>query len=301
MYYPYAWNVREERDPSRGLKDLNFYNIYDIPNSNVCDPNKGEHCSNTALNNLEQRQTFADWFTNFTLIPGEATLPEGFDDPYIDMLPSSGHPWFAPGTAPLVGNGCGVNGGNPDGCGLDEPYGTCCGNDGGCGGYAGGRSALEQAAEGLFDDAFVTVWQRGQVAEVYWNSGAKHRGGYAYRLCEAPNGDISKVTEECFQAGHLDFVGDKNWIGQGARSTKGQLEFVERDAQRTREGTYPPGSQWTRTNVPAAPNKGGNWSFKDLVQVPQDLKPGVYVLSHRWDCERTPQVWNSCATIHITE
>jgi predicted carbohydrate-binding protein with CBM5 and CBM33 domain len=38
----------------------------------------------------------------------------------------------------------------------------------------------------------------------------------------------------------------------------------------------------------------------DQVQVPADLSPGKYVLSLRWDCEQTPQVWFSCADISIT-
>ena len=46
----------------------------------------------------------------------------------------------------------------------------------GCGGYVGGRSAMEHAAEGLFDNAFETTWTRGQIAEVFWATGAKHRG-----------------------------------------------------------------------------------------------------------------------------
>lgn len=36
----------------------------------------------------------------------------------------------------------------------------------------------------------------------------------------------------------------------------------------------------------------------DKVRVP-DVPPGDYVLSFRWDCEATPQVWNSCADIKI--
>ena len=44
--------------------------------------------------------------------------------------------------------------------------------------------------------------------QVYWNSGAKHRGGYAYRLCKVNNGKYWHVTEECFQRGHLKFHGD---------------------------------------------------------------------------------------------
>ena len=42
------------------------------------------------------------------------------------------NPWAAPGTAPVYGEGCGVNGGNPfpNGCNQPNadpnPYGTCC-------------------------------------------------------------------------------------------------------------------------------------------------------------------------------
>ena len=71
---------------------------------------------------------------------------------------------------------------------------------------------MEHAADGLFDNAPVTSWTRGQIAEVFWASGAKHRGGYAYRLCKVPIGGISKITEKCFEDGHLDFAGDISWI-----------------------------------------------------------------------------------------
>jgi hypothetical protein len=40
------------------------------------------------------------------------------------------------------------------------------------------------------------------------------------------------------------------------------------------------------------------WSIVDKVQVPE-LVPGKYVLSFRWDCEQTPQVWASCANVEI--
>lgn len=48
-------------------------------------------------------------------------------------------------------------------------------------------------------------------------------------------------------------------------------------------------------------NTGGPllYSMVDLVQVPKNLKPGQYVLSQRYDCEQTLQVWNSCADITI--
>lgn len=47
--------------------------------------------------------------------------------------------------------------------------------------------------------------------------------------------------------------------------------------------------------------KGGywGWSIQDLVEVPQDIAPGNYLLSWRWDCEESTQVWQNCADIEI--
>lgn len=39
----------------------------------------------------------------------------------------------------------------------------------------------------------------------------------------------------------------------------------------------------------------------DTVKVPEDLDVGEYVLSFRWDCEQTPQVWTQCADITVSE
>jgi len=38
----------------------------------------------------------------------------------------------------------------------------------------------------------------------------------------------------------------------------------------------------------------------DRVQIPADIAPGEYVLSFRWDCEQTPQIWQNCADVTIT-
>jgi hypothetical protein len=43
-----------------------------------------------------------------------------------------------------------------------------------------------------------------------------------------------------------------------------------------------------------------NYYFVDQLQVPAAIDAGEYTLSWRWDCEETPQVWNSCADITIT-
>ena len=39
--------------------------------------------------------------------------------------------------------------------------------------------------------------------------------------------------------------------------------------------------------------------IEDALEIPADLEPGNYVLSFRWDCERTPQIWNTCSNIEV--
>jgi len=43
-----------------------------------------------------------------------------------------------------------------------------------------------------------------------------------------------------------------------------------------------------------------NFSVIEKVAVPQDLVPGEYLLSWRWDCEKSSQVWFSCADITVS-
>ena len=48
----------------------------------------------------------------------------------------------------------------------------------------------------------------------------------------------------------------------------------------------------------------GDWTLgmiSDKVVIPQDIKPGRYVVSWRWDCEETAQVWQNCADVNILE
>ena len=42
------------------------------------------------------------------------------------------------------------------------------------------------------------------------------------------------------------------------------------------------------------------FTIMDEVEVP-DLPPGEYVLSFRWDCEQTSQIWNACSNIRIID
>ena len=46
----------------------------------------------------------------------------------------------------------------------------------------------------------------------------------------------------------------------------------------------------------------GDWTLgmvSDKVRIPADIKPGRYVLSWRWDCEETAQIWQNCADVNI--
>ena len=77
-------------------------------------------------------------------------------------------------------------------------------------------------------------------------------GGYSYRLCKRPEEGV--VTEECFQASPLTFHGDSQWVQYGEGGEK--ISFL---ANRTTEGTWPEGSQWTKNPIPACLNPDGGW------------------------------------------
>ena len=97
----------------------------------------------------------------------------------------------------------------------------------------------------------------------------------------------------------MDFFGDTAWIYYKAKWKFDPKKWQAINAVRTRVGTYPPGSEWAKIELPIAPHKNSKWAFKDLVQVPEDLEAGDYVLSFRWECQNSPQVWNSCAYIKV--
>jgi len=273
-----------------------------------------------------------NWFTNFTFISGPPTLPDEMrtfqDTDGNDWTVT--HPWRSPGSAPLL-SPCGVGGGNPDGCPVGGPEGSCPG-----GGFAYGPYAEYVA----FPDVRITEWQIGSLVEVGWSITANHGGGYSYRLCKVPTEGV--VTEECFQQTPLEFVGEMQWVQYGQDG-----ERVEFRANRTRTGTYPKGSQWTKNPIPACLSERGGmyenlpgcqesgpqfpprgpgllgygirpyaenkhedtrgpiqsvdfmFTIMDVVQVPSNIPPGDYILSFRWDCEQTYQIWNTCSSIKI--
>lgn len=281
----------------------------------------GGHCA--AYGGIEIATGNCMWFTNFTFHNGPATLPDEMRTYQNPGWPGGvdyyyNNPWRAPGAAPVF-SACGVAGGNPEGCPVGDPTERDC---------PGGGFSYGPRAEDLdFPGVVTTEWTRGDTAEVGWGIMANHGGGYSYRLCPS----WEEPTEECFQRTVLDFAEDTQWVQYGEGGEK--VEFI---ANRTRIGTTPPGSQWTRNPIPAciepdggyfnaeddcpngtqfpppAPGLQGygetylapgratfKWTLMDRVLVPSDLVPGDYVLSFRWDCEQTPQIWNACAQIWV--
>jgi len=244
------------------------------------------------------------WYSNHVEIPGEATIPEFISQSDITCTHQAGHhdyerkfPWNSPGSAPVFGP-CGNLGGNPLGCQGDGEgkFGDCCSHH--CDAFAMGDNAEAYP----WDSPTVTEWRTGSYQEVAWYCGANHAGGYSYRLCKTPEGGISELTEECFQQTPLQFVGDLQWVQYGLDRKSGhRTELV---ANRTTEGTSPPGSMWTANPlIPHDEDNGdhdhGHGHIIDNIHVPTDLEPGEYVLSFRWDCKCSPQVWGACANILI--
>jgi len=276
----------------------------------------GQQCSSTDWNMPGPCM----WFSNYTFTDGQVTLPDWLRT-YQDIGGydySTHNPWRAPGSAPIY-SPCGVNGGNPQGCPLGDPTERDC--------PGGGSSHGVRAEELSWENSLRTTWKRGAAEEVGWGIIANHGGGYSYRLCK----EGQAITEECFRKTVLDFVGDFQWVQYGEGGER--VEFL---ANRTREGTSPPGSQWSRNPIPACIEPDGGWfsptaecsqgtqfpppapglegygetylapgaptffwTLMDLVEVPMDLEPGQYVLSFRWDCEQTSQVWNACSSITV--
>jgi hypothetical protein len=242
------------------------------------------------------------------------------------------HPWTAPGTAP-ISSPCGIDGGNIEGCPNGNP-----GKDGcAAGGYGHGPDARKWYQT---RQRFVTEWQAGSEVPIKWGITANHGGGYSFRLCKKP-ADLMDLTEECFQKGSLEFVGNTSTAIFDLDNLKERTEIPVYgislptghwrqnpipacgDASGgaflglcTKPYQFPPRANRTRFGIFEQSMAGfsgsagigglpstsplGKWAVEDKVKVPAALAPGDYVLSYRWDCEQTSQVWNMCADIKVT-
>lgn len=60
----------------------------------------------------------------------------------------------------------------------------------------------------------------------------------------------------------------------------------------------------TDPTVPTSNNEAGDYfpfSVVDKVLIPEDLEPGEYLMSWRWDCEQSSQVWLNCADVTVVD
>jgi hypothetical protein len=57
-------------------------------------------------------------------------------------------------------------------------------------------------------------------------------------------------------------------------------------------------SGYTGTYQPVG-HPGLPFSIVDKVAVPENLEAGDYLLSWRWDCEQSHQIWQNCADVRI--
>merc|ERR1712086_181216 len=283
MFSPPAWWDRggTNRNIGCGVLNLPDNEYSDKNNGSVWDPNP---------------DCMTLWYSNNVKIPGKASIPD--DQTCIHSLhhdDKKEYPWNAPGSAPVFGP-CGTLGGWPHGCNGDDngDFGDCC--SGNCDGFALGKNAEDYHWPGIIP---TTPWLAGSYQEVQWYVGANHAGGYSYRLCKLPEGGIKHLTEECFQEIPLDFVGDDQWVVYSGHNKRTEIQ-----AKRTSDGTFPHGSMWTANPFLPPYEEGGSIEYGhgqviDNVKVPAGLEPGEYVLSFRWDCKCTPQVWGSCSNVLI--
>jgi len=197
-------------------------------------------------------------------------------------------PWAAPGRAISLGGGCGIYGGNPYGCSVDNdtrPPGTPCGG----GTWSFGSRALDID----FPQAVTTEWELGSIQDVYWGTKGGHWGGYTYRLCKIPPEGKKGITEECFAQNVLKFSTPYTMMRHMLYPNEDWLKVDQDDLT---VGTYPAGSAWRHVTKYTKTVNG--YLRKDSVVVPESLPEGEYVLSLRWDTAE-PQVWSSCANIKL--
>jgi hypothetical protein len=113
------------------------------------------------------------WFSNNVKIPGPPSLASPdlrTVQPNVTGQPEDVYvasPWRAPGSAPVLGSGCGVGGGDK------LPYR----NGGHCPGCPQGLDGKHLPKVGKPEE-----WKRGGTAEVAWMIAANHGGGYSWRL-----------------------------------------------------------------------------------------------------------------------
>jgi len=283
----------------RPIEELSGHIVMSEPR--VRDPNSGVRVRSTKSWLTDQAYTggVGDEFKGLGPVTNLNNPNARKFDQCRDRCAANTNPWAAPGQAPSLGGGCGIFGGNPDGCPAHKdsrPPGSVCGQEAPLGRGQRGTSSFGTDAR-LFDfpQMITTEWEIGSEQEVVWTTRGSHKGGYTYRLCKMPKKGRTGITEKCFTKNVLEFATNFTMIKSLAALEEGWERFEQNDL---REGTYPKGSVWRPVGKIVA---GDGALRKDVVIVPSTLSPGDYVLGWRWDCAGGNQVWVSCSSVRLVE
>ena len=117
---------------------------------------------------------------------------------------------------------------------------------------------------------------------------------------------IWEFSEECFQKTPLEFIGTEREVRPEFNAT-----WTTEPVFQSNVGTWPKGSTWRKNHYFPPTNDPppgmmqkvkyiGRGQIKDKVKVP-DVEAGTYVVSWRWDCEASPQVWSGCANVELVD
>ena len=234
------------------------------------------------------------------------------------------HPWRAPGTA-VTFDACGISGGSTH----DNAPAAGFGNDTIVHrqGYPGSR---------LPPVSYKTVWKLNSTVEVAWGITANHGGGYQYRLCSKDE-PLTEACFQRHVLPFVGGTQTLRWA-DGAEVTINATRVSAGTTPAGSVWTKNPipactdlqGGDFGRgcDKPQFAPPPGCNetcWGFKrcedqlphvdcseyphwntreipnivDRVRVPPVLALGAWVVQWRWDCEQTPQVWNSCGDVTV--
>jgi len=235
------------------------------------------------------------------------------------------NPWRAPGSA-AVQDACGMAGGTKTDTSEWAYYDSTK--------YA---KKGDLGSQVLPEYHSSTVWTVGGIGETTWQVTANHGGGYSYRLCPASeplteecfqkyplefsgaqsivrsdgtrleiNGTF--VTEGTMPKGSMwalnpipaRCLSSDCRAGKPCRPASEDPLCARGDCtpcDDTPEPAFPPPCD-ERTWGICSGNEAGV-AVVDHVRVPENLKPGKYVLGWRYDCEATAQVWSNCADITI--
>ena len=135
MYFPPPWHNSapkgaviegDEATAAAWRPDTNWERVF------YTEPEDMEMCENSYCSYYMFNGDRCDFYSNYTHVPVEPFLPQEMyhnpsDSAGYEHFINERHPFSAPGTARVFGNGCGVPGGNPWGCWYNDqlPYGYC--------------------------------------------------------------------------------------------------------------------------------------------------------------------------------